>query len=400
MYTLLILIVALAIPIILLGSILPAFWHTSARATASYSASTSTLASGGTRPSTAHYRTAVWRRAAWEFHISILGLIAAGAATIFMTEGLKVMIGKPRPDCISRCLPDMANYEDFVISGVASTLSSGQLVSKAICTQKDYHRLNDGFKSFPSGHSSGAAVGLGYLSLYLAGKFGVLSLATSWTNDVTPKSLFASARSLLDPVPLTDVSPSRNQSTHRRQRSDVDEFSSRAPLQRTTRPDHGRLRHNLANASAPALSFTIIAWIPYGIAMFVDASRFHDFRHHAADIFFGFFIGTFFAALGYRFAQLHLARAAGVTVHPPGELDPVAMIEDDDATTTGQKPGRERERQREWRPVAAEDEEANAQAGRSGMQTSDEGLVRSRIGTTSSACPVHVPSRQQGPYGL
>jgi hypothetical protein len=44
----------------------------------------------------------------------------------------------------------------------------------AICTQTNNYILQDGFKSFPSGHSSVSFAGLFYLSLYLAAKLHVL----------------------------------------------------------------------------------------------------------------------------------------------------------------------------------------------------------------------------------
>lgn len=45
------------------------------------------------------------------------------------------------------------------------------LLTSTICTRTDL--LKDGFRSFPSGHSSLTACGLGYLTLYLAGVLGV-----------------------------------------------------------------------------------------------------------------------------------------------------------------------------------------------------------------------------------
>jgi membrane-associated phospholipid phosphatase len=285
---------AMAIPGIFLGSALPAIWYSFR---------------GGIATATPRHRASIWRRAAWEFHISILGLFAAGIATIFMTESLKVMIGKPRPDCLARCKPDLSRLADFVVGGVQNTV--GQVVSKAICTSSDHEKVNDGFKSFPSGHSSGAAAGLGYLSLFLAGKFGVLSLVTPLTNTQTPRSILGS---------VTAFATARN---HNGRNDEIDRDVSHP----------AKLRHALASASAPALSLTMIAWIPYAVAMFVAASRWHDYRHHAVDILFGFAIGSFFALIAYRFTQLHLARAVGAPVPQP-TLD------------------------KEWRPVVADDEEA------------------------------------------
>jgi membrane-associated phospholipid phosphatase len=295
MKMLMIIIAVMAIPGILLGSTLPAFWYTMR---------------GGIATAAPRYKASIWRRAAWEFHISILGLFAAGIATIFMTESLKVMVGKPRPDCLARCQPDTNRVADFVVGGIQNAISTGQLVSKAICTGTDHEKINDGFKSFPSGHSSGAAAGLGYLSLFLAGKFGVLSLVTPLTNASTPRSILGSVTAFAK--------------SHRRTASN-DEID-----RDVSHP--AKLRHALASASAPALSLTMIAWIPYAVAMFVAASRWHDYRHHAADILFGFAIGSFFAVIAYRFTQLHLARAVGAPVPQP-TLD------------------------KEWRPVMAEDEE-------------------------------------------
>lgn len=48
------------------------------------------------------------------------------------------------------------------------------LQNSTICTQQDNYILQDGFKSFPSGHASVSFAGLFYLSLYLAAKLHVL----------------------------------------------------------------------------------------------------------------------------------------------------------------------------------------------------------------------------------
>lgn len=75
-----------------------------------------------------------------------------------VTETTKICAGRPRPDLIDRCQP---------LAGSANGSPYG-LATAAICTRTDL--LREGFRSFPSGHSSSAFAGLGFLSFYLAGK--------------------------------------------------------------------------------------------------------------------------------------------------------------------------------------------------------------------------------------
>jgi len=49
------------------------------------------------------------------------------------------------------------------------------LVSIDVCTQTNHQRLHDGWRSFPSGHSSFSFAGLGYLSLFLAGQMRIFA---------------------------------------------------------------------------------------------------------------------------------------------------------------------------------------------------------------------------------
>jgi diacylglycerol diphosphate phosphatase / phosphatidate phosphatase len=54
----------------------------------------------------------------------------------------KITIGEPRPDLLARCAPSVTNSP------------SESLLSVAICNGVANIDLQDGFKSFPSGHSS------------------------------------------------------------------------------------------------------------------------------------------------------------------------------------------------------------------------------------------------------
>ena len=90
-------------------------------------------------------------------HLSILGLTASTALTVFATALIKNGVGRPRPDILDRCQP-------------AAGTPSDTLVSIAVCTATNSHFLNEGFRSFPSGHSSYAFAGLGFLAFWMAGQ--------------------------------------------------------------------------------------------------------------------------------------------------------------------------------------------------------------------------------------
>lgn len=101
----------------------------------------------------------------WELNCGILGLGLSVGAAFTITGALKNAIGKPRPDLIDRCK---------VKDGIVVDPQKWVLFTIDICTQTDNYILQDGFKSFPSGHSSVSFAGLFYLSLYLAAKLHVL----------------------------------------------------------------------------------------------------------------------------------------------------------------------------------------------------------------------------------
>lgn len=95
-----------------------------------------------------------------DFHSGVLGLCLGLSMTIMLTDIIKVTAGRPRPDMLSRCQPP-SNMTDPMYG----------LTSVDICTTDKFsHVMIDGFKSFPSGHSSFSFAGLGFLAFYIAGK--------------------------------------------------------------------------------------------------------------------------------------------------------------------------------------------------------------------------------------
>jgi len=88
-------------------------------------------------------------------HVTLLGLAISVLTTCFLTDIFKDAIGRPRPDLIARCKP-------------GPTAPTTGLVTIDVCTETDHHLLQDGWRSFPSGHSSFSFAGLGWLALFMA----------------------------------------------------------------------------------------------------------------------------------------------------------------------------------------------------------------------------------------
>jgi len=98
-------------------------------------------------------------RSNWDWHTGTLGFLFGISLTAVVTEVTKITVGRPRPDLISRCIPKPGSEDP--LRGLSSS---------TICTQTDFFTFHDGWRSFPSGHSSLSFAGLGFLSFYLAGK--------------------------------------------------------------------------------------------------------------------------------------------------------------------------------------------------------------------------------------
>ncbi|KPI39903.1 Diacylglycerol pyrophosphate phosphatase 1 [Cyphellophora attinorum] len=94
-------------------------------------------------------------------HVTILGFLISLSFSGFLTHVFKNAIGRARPDLLARCVIKKGTPADV-------------LVTISVCEQTDQYKLNDGWRSFPSGHSSFAWAGLGYLSLFLAGQLHTL----------------------------------------------------------------------------------------------------------------------------------------------------------------------------------------------------------------------------------
>ncbi|XP_057481390.1 lipid phosphate phosphatase 2-like [Actinidia eriantha] len=95
------------------------------------------------------------RRDVYDLHHAILGLLFSVLVTAVITSALKDAVGRPRPNFFWRCFPDGKDVYDQW--------------GNVICHGKQ-SVVQEGYKSFPSGHTSWSFAGLGFLSVYLSGK--------------------------------------------------------------------------------------------------------------------------------------------------------------------------------------------------------------------------------------
>jgi membrane-associated phospholipid phosphatase len=232
---------------------------------------------------------------------------------------MKNLFGKPRPDLLSRCMPDVPNVLKHVVgfSGLEATSYNGQLVSASICTNPDKGFLDDGFRSYPSGHSSSAAAGLIYLSFFLASKFAI-------TFPFVPQETIASDSSAVTAFPSrlnrhrgnggTTALSSNTAYESMRSATAIDDDAS-LPYDPTVTKQIGV--HNTAvaavrrQAAAPPVYLLLLAVLPFFLAVFIASSRWFDFRHHGFDILFGFLIGTITAYFAFRYYHMPIRAGGG-----------------------------------------------------------------------------------------
>lgn len=106
-----------------------------------------------------------FRSSRLKHEVTYLSFAISVILSAVITDIIKNAVGRPRPDLIARCIP-------------APETKPNVLVSIDVCTREDGHVLQDGWRSFPSGHSSFSFAGLGFLSLFLAGQLHVFRYAS------------------------------------------------------------------------------------------------------------------------------------------------------------------------------------------------------------------------------
>ena len=99
-----------------------------------------------------------WRRSLWHINAGLLGLGVSLATSTIVFTGVKSLSGKPRPDFLARCDPDLKQITAHTVGGYGQTVSNlWVVVEGGVCKQLDKNFLNDGFRSFPSGYATSEA---------------------------------------------------------------------------------------------------------------------------------------------------------------------------------------------------------------------------------------------------
>ncbi|KAH7026546.1 PAP2 superfamily-domain-containing protein [Microdochium trichocladiopsis] len=255
----------------------------------------------------------VWKRKLWELHTGWLGLALSLICAWIITQGMKNLFGKPRPDLLVRCQADIANWADH-LAGYNNPPTDGyhgQLVKATICTNSDKHILDDGFRSYPSGHSSSAAAGLIYLSLFLASKF---ALTIPFVLPEAAASNATSASATAFPSRMRGASRANTASSSAAgvaQAGDEFSYPDDPNMAQQLETHHTQITAVRRQAAAPPLYLLVVAVLPFFTAIFIASSRWFDFRHHGFDILFGFIIGTITAWFAFRYYHLPLRSGAG-----------------------------------------------------------------------------------------
>ncbi|KAG9255019.1 PAP2 domain-containing protein [Emericellopsis atlantica] len=244
-------------------------------------------------------KTLIWKRKLWELHVGWLGLALSVIWAFFFTSAMKNLFGKPRPDLLSRCDPDYQNAANYIVGGFKGENTLGVLYSASICQTTDNAALDEGFRSYPSGHSSTSAAGLVYLTLFLASKFAVT------IPYIVPGSSSSTATRAAFPSRLPRHGNSMEQ----------DEQSASSPLNAKgtalTARHNAKLHSVRRQAAAPPIYLLALTLTPFALSIFISASRWWDFRHHGFDILFGYLMGLFTAIYSFRYYHLPIQEGAG-----------------------------------------------------------------------------------------
>ncbi|CZT01591.1 related to diacylglycerol pyrophosphate phosphatase [Rhynchosporium agropyri] len=244
-------------------------------------------------------KSLIFKRKLWEWHQGWMGLALSLAASFLITSGMKNLFGKPRPDLLSRCEPDMANLANYTYSKflAGSIYENFNVVSAKICQQSDKAKLDDGFRSFPSGHASFSSGGLVYLSLFLASKLAITIPFLAAGSSATQMSAFPSRAT--------------TRIMEQRTRAEQDKPIPGDDLLEEPSGHDDKVIAARNQAAGPPVYLLVITVLPFFASIYIASTRYSDFRHHGFDIMFGYLIGTVTSIFAFRYYHLPINQGAG-----------------------------------------------------------------------------------------
>ncbi|KAG8626349.1 hypothetical protein KVT40_005294 [Elsinoe batatas] len=237
-----------------------------------------------------------WQRKIWEGHVGIIGLALSYAMALTITQVFKLGVGKPRPDFLARCQPDLSDVQDYIRGGSATDISiRWSIVDVGICRQSDANVLEDGFKAYFSGHSSSAFAGLVYLSLWLCVKFNV---TFPYVQPYTAHELATAPAE--DQATLPTYNNPANVASPRKSG-----LTDRHPLQ----------LYRKAGAAPPVWGIGI-ALTPILFAVWIASTRYQEYKHDGFDCISGSVCGILTAWVSFRMYHNSITRGQTWTWAP------------------------------------------------------------------------------------
>lgn len=162
--------------------------------------------------------------------------------------------------------------------------------------------------------------GLIYFSLFIASKFAITIpfLAPAGFADASAFTAFPS-RTRVPSIKVSgpDSYELSNRSNPNGNTRGVDGNVPSAATLDSVLGNKDITRHNQTvsavrrQAAAPPLYLLCLAIVPFGASVFIAGSRWWDFRHHAFDILFGYFIGVVTSIFAFRYYHLPISSGAG-----------------------------------------------------------------------------------------
>ncbi len=244
-------------------------------------------------------RSQLIRMKLWELHVGLAGLAMAVAVSFFVTQGLKTIFAKPRPHFLALCDPDLQTVGASIVGGYGQDISARwTLVDTSICSHPAKAGLEDGFRSFPSGHCSFSWSGMLYLALFLCAK---LAIALPYL-PLIPKSAGQTP-----PPPPRDTEMLPLHDTRGRQHSS----QSKSPDPPAPREPPTQTWDIYNQAAAPPVYGLLMVLIPLGVATYISSTRYTEYWHFGFDVISGSVIGIVSAWVAFRWYHLPIRRGQG-----------------------------------------------------------------------------------------